>query len=196
MISNEEADDLIREARAGSASALGRLLDSYREYLLRIASRRIDPKLRPKLAPSDIVQGSMLVATQQFPQFRGNTEAELRAWLFQIVSSELIDGFRRFLDSEKRRTQRELGASDSVLKGVAADAETPSELASLNEDAAKLLVTIEALPDELREIVRARYLEGLTFPQLAERFDLPVTTCRRRWLEAVEIIGGEMGHEL
>ena len=86
----------------------GTLLNCYRAYLLRIANDRVEPGLRAKLAPSDIVQGSMLVATQEFQDFRGDSEAELRAWLLQIVSSQLIDGLRRFLDAEKRRSDRDV----------------------------------------------------------------------------------------
>lgn len=195
-IPGAEASQLIRRAREGSNSALGLLLDGYRPYLLRIANERVEPGLRPKLAASDVVQGSMLVATREFQNFRGDSEAEFRAWLLQIVSSQLTDGLRRFLNAEKRRSDRGVNAGDTVLNGVPDAADSPSRLASLEEEAAKLLESIQALPDEVRVVVQTRYLEGLTFGQIAERLQIPATTCRRRWLEGIEAIGQQMGIEL
>ena len=188
-----EASQLIKDARAGSDSSLGLLLGAYRDYLLRIAGERIDSDLRPKLAASDVVQGSMLIATRKFQQFRGETEQEFRAWLVRILSSHLIDGLRRFVDSEKRRTNREVSRPGSVLKRIPAQEESPSRLASLQEEGQRLLLSIESLPGELRDVVHARYLGGLTFPEIATRLQIPVTTCRHRWLEAVENIGLELG---
>ena len=188
-----EASQLIKDARAGSDSSLGLLLGAYRDYLLRIAGERIDSDLRPKLAASDVVQGSMLIATRKFQQFRGETEQEFRSWLLRILSSHLIDGLRRFVDSEKRRTNREIPRPGSVLKRIPAQEESPSRLVSLQEEGQRLLLSIESLPGDLRVVVHARYLDGLTFPEIANRLRIPVTTCRRRWLEAVQNIGLELG---
>ena len=185
--------ELIERARNGSGSSLGTLLDAYRAFLLRIAARGIAPELQAHLAPSDIVQGSLLIAARDFGQFRGDTENELRAWLIKIVTSQTVDGLRRFVSAEKRRSDREVSHGDSVLKQTAAADETPSCLASLHEDAARLVESIESLSSELRDVVQARYLEELTFAQISERLAIPVTTCRRRWLEAVDAIREQMG---
>lgn len=190
-----DADPLIRRAREGSGSALGELLGLYHEYLLRIADNRIDSDLRPKLAPSDVVQASLMVATRDFGQFRGESENELRGWLTRIVTSQLVDGLRRFVEAEKRRASREVNHGDSILRRMAGSGESPSRVASLHEDASRLLSTIEQLPEDLRQVVQAKYLEGQTFAQIAKRLKIPVTTCRRRWLEAVETIGRTVGIE-
>ncbi len=190
-----EPTEQMRQARNGCASSLGELLDGYRTYLLRIATRRIAPELRTRLAPSDVVQGSLLIAARDFQQFRGGTEGELRAWLVRIVSSQLVDGLRRFVLTEKRRADQPFRRGDSALQQTVDHGESPSRLASLQEEAVRLIEAIESLPKELREVVQARYLEDLTFPQIATRTGVPVTTCRRRWLEAVEEIRQRMGIE-
>ncbi|MCA9023657.1 MAG: sigma-70 family RNA polymerase sigma factor [Planctomycetaceae bacterium] len=186
------ASQLIERARAGSDSSLGRLLEGYREYLLRIATDQIDSDLRPKLPASDVVQGSMLIASREFPQFRGQTEPEFRNWLVRIMTNHLVDGLRRFLIAEKRRRGKEVPTGESVLKRIEGFDETPSRLVSLNEEATRLLEAMQSLPESHRAVIRGRYLEGLTFVELAERLKIPVTTCRRRWLEAVDSIGREM----
>ncbi|HUG71036.1 MAG TPA: sigma-70 family RNA polymerase sigma factor [Pirellulaceae bacterium] len=188
-----ETTALILQARNGCGSSLGALLDGYRAYLLRLTARRIAPDLRARLAPSDVVQGSLLIAARDFQQFRGDSERELRAWLLRIVTSQLVDGLRRFVNTERRRSDRHVRRGDSALTQTAENGETPSCLASLNEQAERLVESIESLPHELREVVQSRYLENLTFPQIAARMSLPVTTCRRRWLEAVDVIRQDVG---
>lgn len=187
-----EVSQLIERVRAGSDSALGSLLNSYREYLLRVANDRIEPTLRPKMAPSDIVQGSLLTATKQFAAFRGHTEQQFRTWLLAILSTQLIDGLRRFTETEKRNADRELANGHSVLRRAQTSAESPSHQVSLQEDAANLLDAIQSLPKQQRDVVLARYLEDLPFAHIGSRLNLSETTCRRLWLDATESLARRM----
>ena len=66
----------IQAARAGSASALGRLLEVCRPHLLALAERELDADLRAKASPSDLVQETCLDGFRGFPRFIGQTEGE------------------------------------------------------------------------------------------------------------------------
>src|SRR5579884_3313920 len=98
---------LIEEARRQAPGALDRLLESYRNYLRLLARTGIDASLRGKADPSDVVQETLLKAHQRFAQFRGQTEAELVAWLRQILARNLTDLARRFRRAEARNVARE-----------------------------------------------------------------------------------------
>src|SRR5437879_3745215 len=71
-------------------------LAHYREYLRLLARLQIDPRLRGRPDPSDIVQQTLLKAHERFEQFRGGTDEELRAWLRTILARTLIDAIRKF----------------------------------------------------------------------------------------------------
>jgi RNA polymerase sigma-70 factor (ECF subfamily) len=90
---NGEADadtgGLIRQPRSGDLAALGRLLDTYRNYLTLLARLHIGPLLQGKISASDVVQATCLQAHRSIRQFRGSTEAELLAWLRSIHASKL-----------------------------------------------------------------------------------------------------------
>lgn len=191
-IPGAEVTELIQRVRAGSDSALGSLLSSYREYLLRIATDRIQSGLRPKMTPSDVVQGSLLAATKHFANFHGDNEQQFRTWLVTILTSQLIDGLRRFTEAEKRRADREVTRSEDLLNPDAA-VDSFSRPANLQDDAERLLEVIQMLPEQQRDIVHARYLEGLTFIEISDRLSLPVTTCRRLWLDAIDVIAQATG---
>src|SRR5262245_22216442 len=97
----------IDQARRGQADAVITLLDSYRNYLRLLAQTGIDASLNGKADPSDLVQEVMLKAHDRFGQFRGQTEAELAAWLRQILARCLVDLIRRFRVAGGRAITRE-----------------------------------------------------------------------------------------
>ena len=63
------------------AEAHGRLLEKFRDYLRLLARVQLDPRLRGKLDPSDVVQQTLLEAFEKREQFCGTTNGELAAWL-------------------------------------------------------------------------------------------------------------------
>src|SRR5437764_11715348 len=99
----------LEAARTGSREALGRVLDSYRAYLLLIADRELDPKLQAKGGASDLVQETFLEAQRDFNGFQGSSDGELRAWLRQLLLHNLANWARRYRDAAKRQLDREVG---------------------------------------------------------------------------------------
>src|SRR4051812_24155216 len=59
-------------------------LERFRSYLLVLARAGLDPRLRPKVDPSDVVQQTMLEAHAALDRLDADTTAELAAWLRQI----------------------------------------------------------------------------------------------------------------
>src|SRR5438128_10963899 len=77
--------EVIVDVRNGQPQRLGELLERYRNYLKLLARAQIDLFLRRRIDASDVVQETFLDACRDFQQFRGGTEAELRAWLRKIL---------------------------------------------------------------------------------------------------------------
>ena len=90
-------------ARAGDAEALGRVLESCRDYLLIVAERGLDADLAAKGGASDLVQETLLGAYRDIAAFHGRTRAELLAWLRKILRNNLADLRRRYRGTRKRR---------------------------------------------------------------------------------------------
>ncbi|MEM1227006.1 MAG: sigma-70 family RNA polymerase sigma factor [Planctomycetota bacterium] len=174
---------LIMDARQGSSGSLDQLLEFYRPYIFRLAEETIAPWLRPKLSAADVAQGTILLAWDRFQQFDGSTSSDFRAWLLAIFRNHLRDGIRRFCETEKRSIDREAGLVSPLLPNVSA---SPADQFVIDESIEKLLQCIDDLPDRARRVVRMRYIEAKSFPEIGKELDCTPDMARRIWLAAID----------
>jgi RNA polymerase sigma-70 factor, ECF subfamily len=152
-------------------------LEHYRSYLLLLARLRLDARLRRKLDASDVVQQTLLEAHLARPQFRGQSDGEMAAWLRQILARNLANAVRD-LGRHKRDGGRELSLqaaldeSASQLEGwLAAEQSSPSEQAQRHERAVQLAEALATLPESQREAVLLRHFENLSLVEIGARLN-------------------------
>ena len=187
---------LLEQARDGSTMAIGSLLEAARSYLLLQADQELPLALRAKVGLSDIVQETALDAQRCFPRFRGTTQAELYAWLRIILQNNVRDVVRRFEVSQKRTVQREARLSVVIdrhgISVLPAGATTPDLSAIRREDAALLAGVLKRVPEDYQTILRLRYWEGLTFPQIGDRIGRSEEAARKLWYRALARLTSEL----
>ena len=141
------------------------IVETCRDYLLMAAYRGMSPELRVKVAPSDVVQETILAAVQDFHKFQGASERELLAWLTQILAYRIANEVRRFR-CEKADVRREVSIEQEVheiqLSLSGADG-TPSALVIAREEEARLHAAIDSLDELDQKLVRLRNWGELTF---------------------------------
>jgi RNA polymerase sigma-70 factor (ECF subfamily) len=184
---------LIRQARAGSREALGRLLDGYRRYLLRIASEDVDPSLRAKGGASDLVQETFLEAQRDFGEFDGDSEAELLAWLRQRLRYRVGKFIRGYRQTAKRAAGREvpLGDGDSPSASGAIPAAgqlSPSDCVLAEERDLLLAEALKRLPEEYRRVIDLRYRRGLSFEAIGDVLARTPNSARKLWARAIDAL--------
>ena len=150
-------------------------LERYRSYLRLLAQVGLDPRLRAKLDPSDVVQQTLLEAYQGLEGFRGRTGGEVAAWLRQILARNLANALRNFR-RDKRDVCREQAldgllndSSARVEAWLAAEQSSPSARAERHEEAARLASALEALPEAQREVVVLRHFHGWTLQEIGRQ---------------------------
>src|SRR5579875_1247911 len=170
-----DPEQLLARARRESGAALGELLELYRHYLYLLVRTEIGRRLQSRLDPSDLVQETFLAAHRDFAGFRGTTEAELVAWLRQVLAARLADQVRRHLKAKRRdaRLERRLAdeldqSSQDLAYQLAALQSTPSDQAARREQAVLLAEALKALPADYEEVIVLRHLEGLSFAEVAD----------------------------
>ena len=154
-----------------------RPVEHFRAYLCLLARLQLDPCLRAKLDPSDLVQQTLLQAHQALDQFRGRNEVELLAWLRQILARNLANALRhhkqarRDIDRE-RSLDATLEASSVRLEAfLAADDSSPSLRAERNEQVLRLAEALAELPQAQGEALTLHYLQGRPLAEIARHLD-------------------------
>ena len=186
-----DATELLTAARRDPA-ALGRLLNEYRHYLRLLARIEIGRKLQGKVDASDVVQEAFIHAHHYFPTFRGESEAQLTAWLREILAGTLANQVRRYFGTQARDPRLEVGLmadldqSTAGMGAIPVDPQTsPSMRVAAAEQALIVADAIGRLPDDYQTVITLRHLEGLTFPQVAERMGKTVDSVEKLWIRAL-----------
>jgi RNA polymerase sigma-70 factor, ECF subfamily len=162
-----------------------RSFERYRDYLSLLARLQLDPRLRAKMDPSDVVQETMLKASQAQGNFRGQSQAEEMAWLRKILAHQLADDCRRFC-CDKRQVNLErplaeaLDGSSVRLEMFLADQQTsPSQRAVREEELLELSEAMAALPEDERRVIELCHLSGLSASEVGSTLGLSRTTVAR-----------------
>jgi len=185
-------------ARGGCSEALGQVLESCRGYLLQIAGQELDPALQAKGGASDLVQDTFLKAQHHFGQFQGETEAELKAWLRQILLNNVADFSRHYQQTDKRQVGREVPLASPESSGAtgpepAAPSPSPSGEAIQREQAQAIQQALERLPEEYRRVLQYRYQEQRAFEDIGQLMNLTPNAARKLWVRAVKRLQQESG---
>lgn len=169
MPAESDFSQILARARNGDEVALGQALEEHRPYLRLLSRRAFDGRIAARLDPSDVIQQTFLSAYRHFQKFEGEQRAEFRAWLLQIHERNLQDAVREHVQAEKRAVGQETPIAGTDAIDVKAS--HPSQRLLNSEQAVRLAESVELLPEDQREAVRLRHLEGWSLAQIAERLD-------------------------
>ena len=190
----------IQQAQAGDQATLGRLLESYQNYLRLLARIEIGRRLQGKVDASDIVQETFLEAHRQFPLFQGTAEAQLAKWLRTILAGTVANVVRRYAGTQARnlRLERELveglDQSTCALEQMLVDRHSsPSHQAMRGEQSLQVAAAMSRLPEDYQTVLVLRHLEGLSFPQVATQMGRSVDSVEKLWLRGLTRLKREFG---
>ena len=179
----------LQGARGGDREAMGRLLESCRDYLRMVAEREIDADLAAKGAASDLVQETLLAACRHFETFRSRSRAELLAWLGRVLRNHRGKLRRSYRGTRKRRIALERPADRRVVgDGRRAplplphgDPRRPGRARSRPRPSSSALGRI---PEHDRRVVVWHQYDRLTFDEIGRRLGRSTESVRKLWSRA------------
>lgn len=176
---------LVERANAGDQRAYGLLVLKYQRRIQRLIGRMV----RDVDLVEDIAQETFIRAYRALHQFRG--DAQFYTWLYRIAVNTAK---KALLELKRDPTVSEsflAGADDdetSWQKNEPISDETPESVLAAKEIAAVVNAAMDALPDDLRQAIALREIEGLSYEEIAAAMNCPIGTVRSRIFRAREAI--------
>ncbi|WP_096699395.1 RNA polymerase sigma factor RpoE [Polaromonas sp. AER18D-145] len=183
---------LVERTVAGDQKAFELLVIKYQRRIQRLIGRMV----RDVDLVEDIAQETFIRAYRALAQFRG--EAQFYTWLYRIAvntaKKALMELKRDPTVSENSFKSGQSDESDetSPLENELISSETPEAVLAGKEIAQMVNVAMEALPEELRQAITLREIEGLSYEEIAEVMNCPIGTVRSRIFRAREAISARI----
>jgi RNA polymerase sigma-70 factor (ECF subfamily) len=180
---------LLCRLAAGERVVLEELLALHRPRMRGFIDRRMEPLLRSRIDPSDIVQDAHLEIARRIDDFLERRPMPFRLWVIKTTHEHLLRQRRKHLEADCRDAGREQGLpqdSTRMLAGFLADkAASPSFAMQQAELLEKIKQAMAALPTTDQEILMLRIFEGLDNQEVARVLELEPDTASKRYGRAL-----------
>jgi RNA polymerase sigma-70 factor, ECF subfamily len=146
-------------------------IDKFKDYLLVIARDQLRSMGEYRLEAMDLVQEAFVRAQARWDQYRGNSDAELAAWLRSILTNHLTDVLRKLgREANEQNLGRLLNESSVRLeKWLICNESTPRRRALKNEQIWLLSSALMKLPEHQRTAIELRYLRALSIEEICRQ---------------------------
>ncbi|SIO60724.1 RNA polymerase sigma-70 factor, ECF subfamily [Singulisphaera sp. GP187] len=195
-INDSDTDILLRQVGDGDPEAMGRLLEKYRPRLKQMVAVRLDRRVSSRLDPSDVVRDALADAGMNLGEYLREPPLPFYPWLRRFAMERVIQLHRHHLYTDKRSSLREQTA-DAFLPDettlqladmLASSQSTPSQQVIRGELCQQVRQLLDRLAPRDREVLVLRYLEDLSFPEIASAVGLNEGAVKMRHLRALERI--------
>ena len=154
--------------------AVNQALEKYRAYLETLTYIQVDPRLRGKFGLSDIIQNTLLEASNTPERVAAMDSVAQKRWLRCMLLNNLKDEIDRYLTKGRNvRRERSLDeaaeeSSRRVCGVLAAEESTPSEKLIKQEERLRVLEALARLPERQREAVILKEYHDWKLAEIAE----------------------------
>ncbi len=161
--------ELIAAINGGDVTAFEVLYFRYRDWVADLGFRFTGDGD----AALDVLQETFLYVLRKFPGFR--LRANFKTFLYPAV---------RNLSIAARRKAERYQASEVALDQLA---NTPAPMAP-EPDAGDLDVILASVPEQQREVILLRFVDGLSLGEISEAMEIPLGTVKSRLHNALQTL--------
>lgn len=182
-MSEREIDyELVKRVQSGEKVAFDLLVRKYQSRVVNLVGRFVHNSAEVE----DVAQEAFIKAYRGLKNFRG--DSAFYTWLYRIA----VNTAKNYLVSKGRRGQQIGVDAQEAEQFEGADLlreyGTPEQVLESEQARDRVMDAIRSLPDELREAIMLRELEGMSYEEIAETMACPIGTVRSRIFRAREAI--------
>ncbi len=184
MQDSTETRNLLEHYHGSDRGTFDRLFARYEDYLRRVVDLRMEPELRRRIDPSDVVQDTQLHAFQHFNDFMKRRPMPFRLWLRRTAYEKLTRMRERHIRESRRSVHKEFPLPDQSSVALAnrfiQRGPSPSQQLSRQEMASIVRRALASLRPTDREVLLMRYVEDLSNEEMACLLELEPATVSKR----------------
>jgi RNA polymerase sigma-70 factor (ECF subfamily) len=171
-------EQIVERALTGDAEAFGEIVQRWERRIFALAFGMLGREDDAR----DATQETFLAAFRNLRAFRG--EAKVSSWLHRIAVNQCITRQRR----AKVRNESALETEEEkhAANFTAPIRYSPVRVVEGRETTAAVRLAVNSLPVELRQVVVMKEFEELTFKEIADALDLPLSTVKSRLYTALK----------
>ncbi len=169
-------EQLIERIKAGDRAALGEFIELRTPQLTAFIAKRMSERLKQKVEPADVLQELTVACLGSLDAIELG-DRDPFSWLCQQAERRIIDAHRHHFGAQKCAAHGEVGLH-SPLHGldegqladmISVSMTSASQAFSRQQKEFHMFEALARLPEDAREALRLRYLEGLPSKEIAER---------------------------
>ncbi len=178
--------ELVERVQRGDKRAFDLLVRKYQGKVAGLVSRYVYDHAEVE----DVVQEVFIKAYRALDRFRG--DSAFYTWLYRIA----VNTAKNHLVASGRRPPGQDVDAEDVVNTEAGyrlqESESPERAIMTRQIADVLQATLRDLPDDLREAITLREIEGMSYEEIADVMSCPIGTVRSRIFRAREAIDREL----
>lgn len=176
-------EELVARSRAGDAESFNQLIVRWERPIYALAYR----VLRREEDARDVCQDTFLRAYKALPGFKG--QAKFSSWLYRIALNLCRDWIRR---QRRRPVAQLLDDVDPVEFATGVGADSVEELVARRELGAIVQDAMGELSEEHRAVIILKEYHGMTFQEIADLQECPLSTVKTRLYQGLSQLRGQL----
>lgn len=182
--------ELVRESLAGDKNAFGELVRKYETTIFGFALGYVKNHEEAK----DITQNAFIKAYLTLKKLKD--PSKFKPWLRRIAHRLCIDwlrfskneiSFSQVFNDDKYTSESDFLPSDSP---------TPMEILQEKEQKMIILQAVDSLSDEFRSVIFLRYMQGLSYKEISEYLQIPLSTIKWRLHNGIRLLRNKLGKSI
>ena len=174
-------EELVTRAQAGDQESFNQLVNRWERPIYALAYRTLGREEDAR----DVVQEAFLRAFRGLKGFKG--QAKFSSWLYRITLNLCRDWMRRNRRAPLVQVPEGDDATD-MAEQIPSPAESVEVLVARREMSAAVAKAMAELPDEQRTAILMKEFHGLTFQEIADALDCPLSTVKTRLYQGLTVL--------
>ncbi len=178
MATNLTDEQLVEQAVNENSEAFGEIIKRWERKIFALCFGMLGREDEAR----DAAQETFIAAYRNLKNFRG--EAKVSSWLHRIAVNQCLTTKRRAKTRSESFLDDETNAEEKVF--VAPARHSPARTTEQNERLKVIRQAVSSLPADLRQVIVMKEFDEMTFQEIADTLELPLSTVKSRVYTALK----------